>query len=596
MKTRYRNGHKDWEKNVLDSLSQNEPEALIDKFSTLVRSSGKEDERIAANYIVERLKYHGISHQVFEPTLYISLPSKSSLQVEGSGGWEDIKCASPSFSASTDPDWLEGVGAVTKAAPRGKGDYVFDDTVIDPSADVTGKIAFCEGIFSPAMVRTLEDMGAVGVVMINPGERIHESNCSTVWGTPTLENMHQLPGIPVVSIIKSDGDRLRKMVRESGLKLRIQTEMDAGWRKCPLVVAEIKGCDDPDSFILIHGHLDGWHFGVCDNATGNASLLELARIFYEARDGLGRSVRVAWWPGHSHGRYAGSTWYSDNFGIDIEENCIASINIDSPGSRWATSYGGIMMMDEAAPFCTQAIYDAVGQKVNGSRPQRAGDYSFNNIGVTSMFMLMSAIPNEVREEKGFYKVGGNGGNAITWHTKEDGKEYVDYDILVKDLTVLATAIGRLANALMLPYDFRKTAESHRERLRQYQDLAGDRFNLNPAIQGIDSLSKRLDVFYKEALKSLQATSGARVIEMKSFNEDLLALARILIPIDYVNMARFEHDPAVPIPSLGRFAPIGDLAALDRDPHLHNITVNTLTRRRNQIVSAYRGLIRRLEAR
>ena len=37
----------------------------------------------------------------------------------------------------------------------------------------------------------------------------------------------------------------------------------------------------PEEFVLVHGHLDGWHYGVGDNAVGNATLLELARVFQQ---------------------------------------------------------------------------------------------------------------------------------------------------------------------------------------------------------------------------------------------------------------------------------------------------------------------------
>jgi hypothetical protein len=594
MEIRYRHGHAECEKKVLETLSLDEPLALLDRFSTLIRSSGKEDEFTAARYISDRLEFYGIPHRVYEPTLYISLPVDASLQYNGGDGWIDVRCTSPSFSASTEPHWVEAEGVLTSAAPRGEADYVFDDTVVDPSAEVGGKIAFCEGTFSPAMVRTLEDLGAAGIVMINPGDRIHESNCSTIWGAPTLENMDRLPGIPVVAITRLDGDRLRRMVDGGGVRLRMRTNMDVGWRRCLMPVAEIQGVDEPESFVLVHGHLDSWYYGMCDNGTGDACLLELARVFHGAREKLGRSVRIAWWPGHSHGRYAGSTWYADHFAIDLDEHCVAQMNIDSPGAKWATSYEKVMWMAEVEDFCCAAIRDAVGQQASGTRPQRAGDYSFNNIGITSMYMLLSSIPKEVREEKGFYKVGGNGGNSISWHTDQDLMEYVDSDLLLQDLRVYATTICRLANALVLPYDFRQTMRAHRERLQFYQDAAGSRFDLSPAIGAADALARALEGFYVSADEAMKSASGASVAELRRFNECLLALARALIPVDYVNLARFEHDPAVPIPPLGRLEPTLHLAGLDADPHMQNITINTLIRRRNQLVSAYRGLLSRLK--
>ena len=594
MKIRYRKGHEALEERILGTLSAQEPQALLNRFSTLVRSSGKEDEFKAAHYISGRLKHFGVPHQVYEPTLLISLPIRSSLQVKEGNSWEDIRCTSPSFSASTSPAWVEGPGAMTTATVREEDDYVFDSAAVDRAADVRGKIALCEGTFSPGMVRDLEDMGAVAVVMINPGDRIHESNCSTVWGTPTLENMNRLPGIPVVSIRRPDGDRLIKKFNGGGVGLRIRTEMDVGWRRCPMPVAEIRGADEPDSFILVHGHLDGWYYGVCDNGTGNATLLELARVLYEAREGLGRSFRIAWSPGHSHGRYAGSTWYADQFAMDLEERCVAQMNIDSPGAKWATSYHRAAFMAELTAFARETIHDISGQRVQGSRPQRAGDYSFNNIGLTSIYMLLDEIPEGIRKEKGFYKVGGNGGYSISWHTDQDLMEHIDIDLVMKHMKVYAATLCRLANALLLPYDFRETVATHQARLDDYQKVAGSRFDLGPALEGAKDLRQSLEKFYASAEKALASAPDATVASMKKYNDVLLALGRALIPIDYVNQPRFEHDPAVPIPPLGRLEPIKDLVRLDNDPHLRNITVNTLVRRRNQIVSVYRGLSRMLE--
>ena len=116
-------------------------------------------------------------------------------------------------------------------------------------------------------------------------------------------------------------------------------------RKVP--VATIPGAKEPDKFVLVHGHYDSWDVGVGDNATGDATLMELSRVLWENRAGLRRSVRLAWWPGHSTGRYAGSTWFTDHFAIDLDENCVAQINCDSPGCRWATSYHETRAFTEA---------------------------------------------------------------------------------------------------------------------------------------------------------------------------------------------------------------------------------------------------------
>ena len=37
-------------------------------------------------------------------------------------------------------------------------------------------------------------------------------------------------------------------------------------------------------------------------------------------------------------RYAGSAWFADAFALDLDENCVAQVNCDSPGRRWADVY------------------------------------------------------------------------------------------------------------------------------------------------------------------------------------------------------------------------------------------------------------------
>ena len=211
--------------------------------------------------------------------------------------------------------------------------------------------------------------------------------------------------------------------------------------RCLLPVVEIRGRQDPDEFLLVHGHYDSWDVGIGDNATGDAMLLELARICHGLRDRLNRSIRIAWWPGHSTGRYAGSTWFADTFADELDEFCIAQINIDSPGCAGATAYEEVMWMAEAGALCGAAIADAVGVHARRLRPLRAGDYSFNQVGLTGLYMLLSNIPIEERRRRGYYAVGGCGGN-IAWHTPFDTMEVADPAIIERDLRVYLTSILR----------------------------------------------------------------------------------------------------------------------------------------------------------
>ena len=89
--------------------------------------------------------------------------------------------------------------------------------------------------------------------------------------------------------------------------------------------------------MLFSGHIDSWHRGAMDNGSANALMLEVLRVLLPQREMLRRSIRLAFWSGHSHGRYAGSTWYADNFWEELHENCVLHLNADS--TRWARGHG-----------------------------------------------------------------------------------------------------------------------------------------------------------------------------------------------------------------------------------------------------------------
>ena len=286
----------------------------------------------------------------------------------------------------------------------------------------------------PGPVQAFERRGAIAQIYIHPGARIHEGICTPIWGAPTLESIGSQAG-DARGLHQLSGRRVaRRAGRHGPVRASVKTWLREGWMRCLLPVAEIRGHDDPDEFLLVHGHYDSWYEGIGDNATGDAALLELARVLWTVRDRLKRSVRIAWWPGHSTGRYAGSTWYADTFAGEIDEHCIAQLDIDSPGCADATAYEEVMWMAEADSLCRAPFATRSECAPSGSRPLRAGDYSFNQIGADRLYMLLSNIPIEERKRRGYYAVGGCGGNTA-WHTPDDLMPVADLEILRRDLSV-----------------------------------------------------------------------------------------------------------------------------------------------------------------
>ncbi|MBT0957455.1 M28 family peptidase [Alphaproteobacteria bacterium KMM 3653] len=550
------------------------PWALVEKFAGQHREK-PEDANRGAEMIAEALEAVGVPVTMHRPDLFLSLPGPASVEVEGM----TFRAKPPAFCASVP----EGIEAELIFVPEASGGTPLDRNPTGTSADVIGKIAVIEGFALPNFVAGLEAAGAAGVIAVNPGDMIHWGTVSTIWGTPEPDDLARLPRIPSAAINQPDGLKLIEIAKRGG-RARLRTELETGWFPQNMPVVDIPGGDDSEEFVLLHGHYDSWLEGVGDNGTGNACMLEIARVLWANRDKLKRSVRLAWWAGHSTGRYGGSAWFADTFALDLAENCVAQMNCDSPGCRWATDYTNISCMSETEGLVQRAVADVTGQVAKRKRPQRNSDYSFNNIGISGCFMASSMMTDADRAEKGYYVVGGCGGN-IAWHTETDTIEIADKDVLLKDIELYLDAVLKVANADVLPMDWRATAAEFSATIAGYQKAAGDRFDLGPATTAVQELSEKLDGFY--------AALDAGTLPAEAANAVLKLLARILVPINYTRGSRFTHDPALNVPPLPTIA---EAAALDMVPAGKvGFALTQLMRGQNRLVAALREAARLVEA-
>ncbi len=379
---------------ILDQVTMDAPWGLVESFATFKREHPTDVNR-GMDEVVERLARHGVPATVHKPSLYLSVPGVARVEASGT----TFRAKPPAYSTNA----RGGVTAPLVYLSANAVDDIDDmfDIQIDGAAEkagfAKGAIVISEGFASPVMVRQFEDMGAVGVIAINPGIDVHWGICTTIWGTPDLDDLPRKPGIPAVAVNKPDGEALIALAKAGG-EGTVFTEMEEGWFDSKLVEVVIPGTEEPDKYVLLHGHLDSWDVGVGDNAVGDACMLEIARVLWANRDKLRRSVKICWWPGHSTGRYAGSTWYADAFALDLDENCVAQVNCDSPGCRWATEFLNLSRMSETDDLISEVIQQVAGKTAKGERPHRAGDYSFNNIGISGYFMLSSTMPTVLREE------------------------------------------------------------------------------------------------------------------------------------------------------------------------------------------------------
>ena len=549
-----------FEQDLYDDISADEPWALIERFAELERVSGSDDEVAAAEYITDRLDSLGVSYDRYDPNIWLSIPKEATLKTTApiQKEFDAVKTVAFSKNGST-------AGEVAHVEPPelNEGQLALNASFDNLDEDIDGKIVLVEANYlSREMIADIEAKGAKAIVGIQLHEdEPHEGIATPVWGAvPHPDEQDRVPDIIITNVSKTVGDELAELAAD-GLELEVSAHAPRKWAKCPVVVADIPGEADPDDddLVLLHGHYDSWWYGIADNATGDAGMLELARVFNERRDELSRDLRVTWWPAHSTGRYGGSTWFATKFALEIDDRCVAQVNMDSPGAKDATEFQDMVSwMPEGNELCRTAIDDVCGKPAQENRLHRAGDASFNNIGVTGLFMLSSNIPADVREARGYHPVGGCGGNSNAWHLSTDTLDKADPDVLVRDIQVYATVLARLLCEEVLPLDFQYTVERHREIVDEYQEAADDHVDLSPVAGDLADLEDALTKFY-EAI-------GAGEISSEAANETLKQVERRLVRANYVSEGKFEQDPALNRPPYPRLAPAAELPDLTGDEY------------------------------
>ena len=328
----------------VDALAQSVKDAITtDALMTFsgaiaehVRPSGSPGENAAIDTIVATLEARGVPVAVHELDAYASDPVSASVTIPGTDfAPEAITMAYSASSAGTVGEAVDmGTLADLPRLEVGTGERLViegEDFGAD-LPDLTGRVAIVDGQPRNLPTIAMERMGAAAIVFINPEERLNDLIVTSTWGSPSLMNYHRLPGVPVAQIARSAGEELRARMAAGPVELRVETEVATGWKPLRLAVATIEPTGtDSAPYVLLGGHIDGWYHGATDEAASNAAMLALALAFHNVRDQLRHGLVVAWWPGHSNARYAGSTWFADEHFTDLRTRGLAYMNIDGVG-------------------------------------------------------------------------------------------------------------------------------------------------------------------------------------------------------------------------------------------------------------------------
>ncbi len=279
-------------------------------------------------------------------------------------------------------------------------------------------------------------------------------------------------------------------------KVHLKVAFD--WQVRPLydVIVRIDGTEFPDEWIIEGNHHDAWVNGASDPTSGNVALMETARSLAELlKTGWKprRTIIIASWDGEEWG-LLGSTEWAEKHREELSKKAVAYINSDSTGKGWLSmggshslesfingvardvpdprGTGGSVFDAKRAHLIEQAVDEPARAAIKGRR-----DLAIDALGSGSDYTAFLDFLQIASLDLGF---GGDGGGGVYhsiydsyyWYTHFSDGEFTHTAALSR---VIGTVLLRLANADVLPFEFKGTAAA----LGSYvDDIAKD-----PAIRG-----------------------------------------------------------------------------------------------------------------
>lgn len=541
--------------------------------NTPSRISGMGQDRKAAEYICQRMAEYGLETKLLGFDAYNSHPGVSQVKII-SPVEKEIASIACCHIASTPAGGAEY--EVVYLGSGGEEDYI--------GKDVAGKAVLVEVSYAPATpekAMLASEHKAAAMICMNWGTAEHELICNralkAVWGNPTPESFDRIPQIVGVNVTRKDGEYIKELcLKGEKVVLHMDVQSQREWQTLYQPLGILRGTEEPEKFLLVSAHLDAWCPGVTCNATGDATMLEMTRVFGKFKDRMKRSIYFVYWNGHEIAEAAGSTWFQDYFYEDVRNNCIGYINIDSTGMRGAEKYGTDASR-ELSDFAYDTIKRVLDEEVSVAYLAKTGDQSFFGVGVPSIAGRISYSPEVVQEQ--------NGATLGYWnHTCEDSIDKMDVNNMEKDNRVDVGVILGLTNARVLPYDFSKTCEDMKQKVEYLRRESGDVIDMRGISDGIDRLSAGvagLNLLRGQA----EMLSRERV---RGLNDTLLRLSRTITNAFYTNAEKYDQDSygrtilSKPLPLL---FPVIALSKLEKDSLAYQLLYTKMLRNRNRVADA-----------
>ena len=223
---------------------------------------------------------------------------------------------------------------------------------------------------------------------------------------------------------------------EAEESVELEFDIQNFFRKGPIkqhnVIADIRGTEFPDEYVIVQAHIDSWDGaeGAADNGTGTSITMEVARLMMEAGIQPRRTIRFVLYSGEEQGLF-GSKGY-----VRLHEDEHEKISVVLNHDNGTQAVGGVAMTEPMrADFeqCFREVMELDDERefklrvVGGLRPGPSDHAPFVSAGIPGFFWDQS--------EEGYTKI---------HHTQHDTYEETDADALRYSVLVVALAAHNFA--------------------------------------------------------------------------------------------------------------------------------------------------------
>jgi carboxypeptidase Q len=242
----------------------------------------------------------------------------------------------------------------------------------------------------------------------------------------------QLEKMPQAVVAREDAERIARFLAV-GVKVKVHFDLPnriGGPVTAENVVAEIRGRDKPNEFVLLGAHLDSWDLGTgaLDNGCNSAMVIDAARTVHASGIIPRRSIRFVLFTGEEEG-LLGSAAYAQSHRPELDEMVAAIVFDSGDGKVTGFSLGG--RKDIEAPLR---------EMLEPIKSLGATNFTFDASMDTDNFdFLLEGVPTLVANQD-------PANYMLNYHAASDTFDKVDIAALKQEVAIASVTAFALADS------------------------------------------------------------------------------------------------------------------------------------------------------